>query len=193
MGRSRMVAGFASGHTHSRAGRSLLAMVIALATAGPLSAQQRGTSPEMLAYATFGAGVGNLGFAGQAGFAVRVPRVGEFTVRTAGVRPFDIFGTGEPNGNDVALLYGVRHTDDKNWVSAGIGPAMAWTTARRCNDARGGLLCSSWEVTGRDTHPGVGVQALIGWRGISLGLLGDVNAARSFGAATFDIHIGKVW
>jgi hypothetical protein len=35
-------------------------------------------------------------------------------------------------------------------------------------------------------------QGAVGWRGISLSALGDVNSIRPFMALTLNLHIGKV-
>ncbi len=193
MERGSVVARFASGRSRPRITWTVLAVLAAAATgAQDLSAQWRDPSSETLIYATFGAGAGNLGLAGHAGLSVRVG-FGEFSLRTAGMRSADLLRSGGPNAHDLALLYGVRLTDGEGWFSAGVGPAKAWTTSLQCADASGGdMLCSTRVVTGRVVRPGVAFQAMRGWRGISLGFLGDVNAARSFVAATFNVHLGKV-
>ena len=36
------------------------------------------------------------------------------------------------------------------------------------------------------------MQALFGWRHLSIGAVGDINPVRSFTAATLNLHVGRV-
>lgn len=142
---------------------------------------------------TGGLGVGSRAIAGQASLSVHVP-FGEFTLRTAGVSDFAIFGPTD-DASDVALLYGLRSVSPHGWVSFGIGPAVVHAnTHGRCIGSVNWFGCTEY-VWYRPRHTGLALQGTAGWAPlVSLGLgvtvAGDVNAGDSFFAVTLNLHLG---
>ena len=158
---------------------------------GALAGQDAPAARKTPIYLTAGLGPASAGIGGQVALSVHAS-FGELTLRTAGVTELDLFGPGDNNASDVALLYGVRRIDGRRWVSVAAGPSVSWTTRHECVDTSPGFFCGEWAVADRTFRPGLAVQAVAGWRATSISVLLDANAARSFAALTVNVHLGRL-
>jgi hypothetical protein len=148
-------------------------------------------SPPRPIYVTVGLGAGTLDLAAHVGVSVRTSD-GEFTARLAALTDLTIFGP-SVNANDVALLYSWRRIRGTRWAGIGGGLGVAWVAREECVRRTTGLFsCARYEVVERQWAPGFAFHGAVGWRGVSVSALGDVNAERSFAAVTLNLHIGKV-
>lgn len=177
------------------------AVLLLLGTPAPLAAQEaKPSSSGVPIYFTIGVGSWPIPFmplAGQLGLTVSPP-VGELTLRSFGIINSNMRGLSN-NFSDIALLYGRRRVQGTVWHSAGVGPAVAWTGLEECTSFSGGgtgyisiSFCDRYEVVDRHWRAGLALQSTLGWRRISVSLLGNANRVQPFVGATLNLHLGRM-